>query len=163
MNNQHTMKDKDGQEIKVGSMVKRCGFVRYADGPRYKVSKKTWLVSKIEDGLFYKDENGNDVKLGCKEGIEFLVVGDEKGFFKEHAAVAKVVKIDGGGVGQKYRVHGDIPAQHWKDGEIVLIHGNVSKETIDSGKLELVPDSVEHKHVLIVVDPVRVKGVFNKQ
>ena len=62
---------------------------------------------------------------------------------------------------KKYRVHGDIDAQNWKEGDIVLIHGKVGKETIDSGKLERVPDTLGHKHVLIVVDPVRVFGNTN--
>lgn len=163
------MKDKNNIEIKVGDLVKRCGFVQYApdfpgdDGRRYKVSKKTWLISKIEDGsLFYKDENGNDMPLALpKDEGAFLVVGNDGKFFPEHAPIKKVVNIAAGGVGQKFRVHGDVAAQNWKDGEIVLIHGKVSKETLDSGKLELVPDSVEHQHVLIVADPVKVFGNAN--
>ncbi|RJQ33895.1 hypothetical protein C4568_03780 [Candidatus Parcubacteria bacterium] len=148
------MTDKNGVEIRAGHLVKREGLVLYADGLKRKVSKKTWLVSKVEDGkVFYQDENGNDTLLPCpKNEGAFLIVGDESGVFPEHQI--QTVNITLGGVGQKYRVHGDVPEKDWKDGDIVLIHGTVSKDTIDSGKLELVPDSVEHKHVLVVVDAI---------
>lgn len=160
------MKDNNGIEIQPGDLMKRCGYVRYApdgqgdDGRRFKVSKKTWLISKVEgDTLFYKDEGGNDISLTLPkdEGV-FLVVGRDEKFLPEYAPVKKVVRIDAGSVGQKYRVHGDIPAQNWNDGDIVLIHGKVAKETFDSGKLELVPPTVEHQHVLIVAGPVKVFG-----
>lgn len=149
------MKDKNGIEIMVGSLIKRCGNVRFADGLKYKISKKTWQVSKIEDGtLYYLDENGNHTKLSLpKNEGAFLVVGDENGVSPEHA---KPSFIDlGGGVAQKYRVHGNIEEKGWQDEDIVLIHGKVSQEMIDSGVLELVPDSVQHQHVLIVVDALK--------
>ncbi len=140
--------------MKQGDFVKRAGLVLYADGLKRKVSKKTWLVSKVEgDKVFFRDENGNDVLLALpKNEGEFIVVGDENGLFPEYE---KPAFIDlGGGIEQKYRVHGDIEEKNWKDGDIVLIHGKVSQETIDSGRLELVPNSVPHQHVLIVVDPI---------
>lgn len=160
---------KNKEDIKAGDLVKRAGYVQYAPdfsgdtGRRYKVSKKTWLISKVENGeLYYQDENGNDIRLSLpKDEGAFIVVGKEGKFRPEHAPIKKVVKIDGGGVGQKYRVHGDIPTQNWKDGDIVLIHGKVSKETIDAGKLERVPDTVPHAHVLIVADPIKVFGNAN--
>lgn len=159
------MKDKNGAEIGVGALVKRCGYVRYADGLKYKVSKKTWVISTVgknkhgEDALFYKDENGNEVTLASpKNEGAFLVVGDSNGFFPEHTLSEKIIKITSGGVGQKYRVHGDVKERDWKDGDIVLVHGDVSKETIASGKLERVPDSIPHKHLIIVADPIKVFG-----
>ena len=148
------MTDKNGVEIRAGHLVKREGLVLYADGFKRKVSKKTWVVSKVEDGkVFYQDENDTDILLPCpKNEGAFLIVGDENGVFPEHQIES--VNITLGGVGQKYRVHGDVPEKDWKDGDIVLIHGTVSKDTIDAGTLELVPDTVAHKHVLIVVDTV---------
>ena len=150
------MKDKNGIEIKGGDLVKRCGYVMYADGLKYKISKKTWKISKIEEGnLYYADENGNDVYLPIpKRDGAFLVVNEDN--FKS------VTGISPGGVPQKYRVHGDDKKMGWKDGDIVQIHGNVSEQTQKSGKLERVPDSLEHKHVLVVADPLRVFGKANK-
>lgn len=149
------MKDKNGVEIKVGDLVKRYGLVQYADGLKGKISKKTWRVSKIEgDQLFYLDENGNDTLLPLpKQEGAFLVVSP--------AELTPVVGINPGGVPLKYRVHGDNETQNWKDGDIVQIFGNVSKETIDAGTLERVPDTLEHKHVLVVADPLKVFGNSN--
>ena len=147
--------------MKAGDLVKRAGLVLYADGWKRKVSKKTWLISKVEDGkVFYKDENGNDTLLPLpKNEGEFIVVGDENGVFPEH--LENEVTVRGGGVSQKYRVHGDLSDKNWKDGDIVQITGKVSQETLDSGKLELVPDSVPHQHVLIVVDPILLNNALN--
>lgn len=149
------MKDTYGVEIKVGDLVKRSGKVMYADGLKFKISKKTWKVSKIENNeLYYTDENGNDVKLNIP-AVEggFLVVTED--------VFQPVQGVKAGGVPQKYRVHGDVKDKNWKDGDIVQIFGQVSKETIDSGKLEKVPDSVEHKHVLIVADVIKLFGNQN--
>ena len=149
------MKDTQGVEIKVGDLVKRSGKVMYADGLKFKISKKTWKVSKIEnDELYYTDENGNDVHLAVPK-VEggFLVVSE--------AVFEPMVGVKAGGVPQKYRVHGDVKDKGWKDGDIVQIFGQVSKETIDSGKLERVPDSVEHKHALIVADVIKLMGNTN--
>lgn len=147
--------------MKEGDLIKRAGLVLYADGYKRKVSKKTWLVSKVEDGQpLYKDENGNDVLLPLpKNEGEYIVVGDENGVFPEHQAIEGIER--GGGVTQKYRVHGDIPEKGWEDGDIVAITGKVSQETIKSGKLELVPDTEPHKHVLIVVDAVLLNKEVN--
>lgn len=141
--------------MKQGDFVKRAGLVLYADGLKRKVSKKTWLVSKVEDGTpFFKDENGNEValKLPKNEG-EYIVVGNEvDGISPEFIAPEGVE--GSGGVTQKYRVHGNFSEKGWEDGDIVQISGKVSKETLESGKLELVPNTEPHKHVLVVVDPV---------
>lgn len=149
------MKDKNNIEIKVGDFVKRYGLVQYADGLKGKISKKTWKVSKIEgDQLFYLDENGNDMILPLpKQEGAFLVVSPDQ--------FEPVPGIKPAGVPLKYRVHGDNKAQGWKDGDIVQIHGTVSKETIDAGTLERVPDTEPHKHVLIVADPLKVFGNQN--
>lgn len=141
--------------MKTGDFVKRAGLVLYADGYKRKVSKKTWLISKVEDGKpFFRDESGLDVELRLpKHEGEFIVVGnDSDGISKEFLAPEGVE--GNGGVSQKYRVHGDIEDKNWKDGDVVLISGKVSRETLESGKLELVPADTPHQHVLIVVDPV---------
>lgn len=138
------MKDENGVEIKVGDYVKRAGYVQYADGLKYKISKKTWKVSRIDgDNLYYLDENGNDtvLTLPAREG-SFIMV--------DHETTIEGVKPTG--IPQKYRVHGDVPERGWKDKEIVLIYGAVS----DTKKLEPVPDTEHHTHVLVVVDPLRV-------
>jgi len=148
------MKDKNGIEIKVGDLVKRCGFVQYADGLKYKLSKKTWRISKIEgDTLFYADEYGNNSELRrpANEG-DFIVVNEES---------TPVPFVRPSGVPHKYRVHVDYGKKNWKIGDIVLIYGQVGEETLKSGKLERVPDSEEHKHVLIIVDPLQVLGNAN--
>lgn len=149
------MNDNNNVEIKVGDLVKRTGKVLYADGWKHKISKKTWKISKIEDGkLYYTDENGNDTELTVpKHEGGFLIVSE--------ADFAPTQGIKPGGVPIKYRVHGDVEEKGWKDGDIVQIFGNVSKETLDSGKLEVVPDTLNHKHVLIVVDPLKVFGKQN--
>ena len=135
--------------------MKRQGKVMYAIGLKLKLSKKTWKISKIEnDELYYTDENGNDIHLAVPK-VEggFLVVSE--------AVFEPVRGIKAGGVPQKYRVHGDVKEQDWKDGDIVQIFGNVSKETTDSGKLERVPDTEPHKHVLVVADSVKLFGNQN--
>lgn len=149
------MKDRDNVEIKVGDFVKREGNVLYADGWKKKLSKKTWKISKIEgEKLYYTDENGNDVELPLpKNEGAFLVVPE--------AVFEPIQGIKAGGVPSKYRVHGEVEDKDWKDGDIVQIFGNVSKETLDSGRLEKVPDSVEHKHVVVVADPLKVFGNQN--
>lgn len=149
------MKDRDNVEIKVGDFVKREGLVQYADGWKKKLSKKTWKVSKIEDEkLYYTDENGNYVELPVpKHEGAFLIVPD--------AVFEPIHGIKAGGVPQNYRVHGDNKSHNWKDGDIVQIYGNVSDDTIKKGTLERVPDDTDHKHVLIVADPIKVFGNTN--
>lgn len=171
MSNQIIMKDKEKNEIKVGDLVKKCGYVTYADGPRYKVSRKTWQVSKIEDDrLFYResvvDWRGEtleqDVPIPKAEEIEFLVVGDSKGF-KKGFAPDKVLKIDAGSVAEKYRVLKDVKDKDWKKGDIVNIVGKVSFETLEGGWLEKVDKDTPHKHNLIVVDSARVGLAVNNK
>lgn len=149
------MKDINQVEIKVGDFVKRKGKVQYADGLKEKLSKKTWVVSKIEnDQIYYLDENGNDIHLNVPS-IEggFLVVPE--GVFEAQEG------IKAGGVPGNYRVHGDVADKGWKDGDIVKIYGQVSDATLKSGKLEKVPDTEPHKHVLIVADVVKLLGNQN--
>lgn len=157
------MKDKNDIEIRVGHLIKRCGLVLYADGLKYKVSKKTWRISKVEDDkIFYTDESGQYVNLPLpKNEGAYIVVGDEDGLFPEHLPAEDVVTIKAGGVQEKYRVHGEVEQYGWQDGDIVAISGQIGKETIDSGKLEKVPNTLEHKHVLIVADPIKVFGNSN--
>lgn len=165
------MKDKNGVTIKTGHIVKRGGKVRYADGMKYKLSKKSWVVSRVEnDTLFYTKSftswDGTpvteEVKLSLpKHDGDFLVVGDEKGLFEEHRPIKKVVAVDPGSVGENYRVKQDVDAQNWKEGDIVKIHGKVSEKTLNKGILEKVPNTLEHKHVLVVVDPVKLQGKQN--
>lgn len=167
------MKDKENSEIKVGDLVKKCGYVTYADGAKYKISKKTWQVSKVEgDNLFYR-ELGVDVKgqeieqdalIPRKEGIEFLVVGDGKGLKKEYKTTPKVLKIDAGSTGGNYRVLKDIEDKKWKVGDVVRIHGKVSFETLEKGYLEKVSDDLPNKHALIVADLIKVgMAIHNAQ
>ena len=157
------MKDINDNEIKIGDYVKRYGLVKYADGLKPKISKKTWIVSKIEnDELFYEsrfldwkgEEVVEDVRLPrpSKEG-GFLVIGDENGL-KDEFISPETLKIDVGTVAGVYRVLKDIKEQNWKAGEIVKIHGKISFETLEQGFLEKVADSVKHQHVLVVVDTI---------
>lgn len=158
------MKDKNGNEIKVGHLVKRCGYVQYADEKRYKISKKTWLISKVGNGeLYYEDRfigsDGREVvhdaplKVPKDEG-SFIIVGDkDKGVSKEFLPTESVVEAP---VGQNYRIHKEDKKKDWKVGDIVRIHGRVAKEVIDRGDLEKVPDTIEHKHTLVVVDPIKI-------
>ncbi len=149
------MKDRNGVEIEVGSLVKRYGKVLYADGLKAKLSKKTWRVSKIEnDTIYYADEHGNDtiLPLPKNEGA-FQVISEEE--------FAAIPRIKPGGVPLKYRVHEDIADKGWQIGDIVQIYGNVSDDTLKSGKLERVPDETPHKHVIVVADPLKVFGNAN--
>lgn len=149
------MKDKNGTKIKKGDYIKRCGFVTYADGPKYKVSKKTWVVTK--------NEQGELVLPSAAEGIEYLVVGSEKkGFNPEYLPVSDVVDVSQGSVPQKYRALKDVGSQNWKKGEVVQITGKVSNGTLERGVLELVPDTTPHQHILMVVDPVLMKPAVNE-
>lgn len=163
------MTDLNNKEIKVGDLIKRCGYVTYADGPRFKYSKKTWLVSKIDscnkcDGEcqhpYYKDENGNDMKLGAKEGIQYVVVGNEEnGLDKEYEPVDDVIKIGVGSVESNYEVLKDIKKRNWFKGDIVKIIGNVAFESLEQGYLKEVSLNIPHKHILIVADNIKVGAV----
>lgn len=159
------MKDKNGVEIQTGMLLKRCGNVRMADGLRYKVSKHTWKVSKVEDGkVFYESKFiGNkeeeivedlELKLPKEEG-SFLVVGDENGLYDEFVEKESVAVIKVGSVSEKYEVLKDIPDRGWKTGDVVSIVGKVSFDTLSNGWLKLVDKSKPHKHVLIVADPIQ--------
>lgn len=157
------------QEIKVGSLIKRAGYVQYADGRRYKVSKKTWRVSKVEEGkLFYSqtttdvhdNEIVEDVELKIpKDDGEFIVVGDENGVFEQYLPKDNTISV--GSVAGKYRVLKDVEERDWKIGDVVSIVGKVAFSTLENGVLEKVSDDTEHKHVLIVVDPISVFGSTN--
>lgn len=157
------MKDKNKEEIKAGDLVKRCGNVEYADGKRFKVSKKTWLISRVEKDKLYFGEGEEETELARpKDEGDFIVVGNEKkGIEKEYLAGNKPFVIDAGSVGEKYRVLKDVPAKDWKKGDVVHIVGKVSFETLHSGWLEKVDKDTPHKHVLIVVDPVLFKNNVN--
>lgn len=163
------MKDKNQKEIQVGDLVKKQGLVKYADGERMKVSRKTWQVSKIENGQPYYQETitdwqgkevVQDVPITCADGIELVVVGDAKGISKEYKNQAKMLAIEPGTVAENYRVLKEVTQYNWKEGEIVKIVGKVSFETLEKGYLEKVEPNVKHKHVLVVADPARV-GVTN--
>lgn len=148
------MKDEKGVEIKVGDLIKRRGEVLYADGWKSKLSNKTWKVSKVEDIVYYQDENGNDVPLPLPKKNGAYVIVDESWF-------TPVDGVKAGGISQKYRIHFNDKERDWKEGDIVQITGNVSEATLKSGKLEKVPDTELHKHVLIVADPLKIKGFAN--
>lgn len=169
------MKDKNNIDIKVGDLIKKTGFVKYADGDRYKISRKTWRVSKVEgDKVFYREQTqdflgreieqdvplpyGKDAKGNL---VEFLVVGDSTGFSKDFQENVKELKINAGSVQEKYRVLKDIPDKQWKKGEIVAITGKVSFETLENGWLEKVSADVPHKHTMVVVDTARIRGLTN--
>lgn len=165
------MNDKNDKAIEPGCYVKRCGKVLYADGLRFKVSKKTWLVSRVEDGrLFYEsrflDHRGEEVveevelKRPKIDG-NFIVVGDADGLAPEFAPPLKVIKVSEGSVAQNYRVLKEVKEQGWKQGDIVQIIGKVAFDTLHEGFLELVGKDVPHKHVLIVVDPIRLNNRLN--
>ena len=166
------MIDLNNKEITAGALVKRSGYVQYADGRRHKISKKTWRISRVEkEKLYYKEilvdtfgvEVENEVELRRpKDEGNFLVVGDSKGFFKEYAEVDKIVKITLGSVGEIYKVLKDVTGKNWKAGEYVKIHGKVSFETLEKGILEKVDSNTKHQHVLVVVDPVKILGIANQ-
>lgn len=167
------MKDKEKNTIKVGDLVKKTGYVTYADGDRYKVSRKTWRVSKVEDGkVFYREkivdflgreiEQDTPIPYGKDakgNQVEFLVVGDAKGFSKGYKDVPTTLKIDAGSVAEKYRVLKDVKSKKWAKGDVVQIVGKVSFDTLEKGYLEKVSADVPHKHVLVVADTARIRGV----
>lgn len=166
------MKDKYKNEIKAGDLVKRCGYVEYADGRRFKISKNTWLISRVEGKkLFFtetiKDTLGNAVQSERelqrpKDEGDFIVVGDaKKGLRPEFKEKLKVVKLGAGSVAENYRVLKDVPDKNWKVGEIVQIFGKVAFETLEKGWLEKVDKEMPHKHVLIVVDPISLNNRVN--
>ena len=157
------MKDKEGTIIKVGDLVKRCGKVLYADGLRSKISKNSWLVSKIEGGELYYNDGERDVKLARpKVEGDFIVVGDSKGISKDFKDVPKVLTIEAGSVQEKYRVLKELKDKGWKKGDVVAITGKVSFDTLEKGWLELVDKDTPNKHSLIVVDSLKVHGKANK-
>ena len=166
------MTDKNGREIKTGDLVKRCGFVRMADGMRYKVSKNTWKISKVEDDKLYfesrfLDVRGNEVVEDKhlprpKHEGDFLVVGDENGAFPDFLGEIEAIAVSAGSVEEKYRILKDVPECNWKVGEIVSITGKVGFATLEGGWLEKVDKDTPHKHVRIVVDPIQINNKLNK-
>lgn len=144
--------------------MKRVGPVMYADGPRTKVSKKTWLIHEIgDDETLYYLENGELRPLTLAPEIKFLVVGDEEnGIREEFLHNDENVVITDAPVGEVYEVLKDISQHNWKKGELVRIHGKVSKETLENGYLVLYKGTKPHQHVLVVVDPVKAGLVSNK-
>jgi len=157
------MNDKNKVEIKVGDMVKRCGMVRYADGLRFKISKNTWIISKIEDGELYYEEGGEHIRLARpKVEGDFIVIGDSKGVNKEFKPTIPNITIEAGSVQEKYRVLKDVKDKKWKKGDVVAITGKVAFETLKNGWLEKVDKDTPNQHNLIVVDPIRVIGRANK-
>lgn len=161
------MKDKNKVEIKVGDYVKRCGYVQYADGKKYKVSKNTWVISKVDgDNIYYsvtfKDYKGDDVTEDVllkkpKDDGDFLVIGNEKdGLNKENSPINKTIVIEEGSVAGVYKILKDVSDKNWKAGEVVKIHGKVSFDTLKNGYLEKIGDNVKHQHILVVVDPIKV-------
>lgn len=153
------MKDINKRELQVGDLVKKKGIVEYADGPREKVSKKTWVVIE-QDGL--KLMLGDDIQP-LKETEEYLVVGSVKqGLEAPYKPLDKTLSISEGSTAENYRVLKDIKEKNWKKGEVVRIHGKVSFETLEKGYLEKVSSETEHQHLLVVVDPIKVGLVANK-
>jgi hypothetical protein len=158
------MKDKYKNEINPGDLVKRCGYVEYADGKRYKISKNTWLISRVEkDKLFFMEgDTEREIMRPADEG-DFILVGNaKKGIAKEFTDTAKVLNLGAGTVGEKYRVLKDVSKHNWKKGDIVQIFGKVSFGTLEKGWLEKVDPETKHKHVLVVVDPVALNPKVNK-
>lgn len=140
-------------ELKQGDIVKIKGKVLYADGLKEKISKKTWVVEEKDGGL---------VLPNLAEGEECILIGNqEQGIFPEFLPLMDIVKIDQGSVPQNYRVLKDVDEKGWKKDDIVKITGNVAKETLEGGWLEKVADNLPHKHVLIVVDPIKLGLVAN--
>lgn len=157
------MKDKNKIEVKAGDLVKRCGYVMYADGRRFKISKKTWLISRVEKNkLFFMDGDIETELRRPKDEGNFIVIGDiKKGVSKEFNDVAKILTVSPGSVEEKYRVLKDVPKHNWREGDIVQIIGKVSFETLEKGWLEKVDKDTKHKHVLIVVDPISLQNKSN--
>lgn len=146
------MLDKNNKEIKAGDFVKLVGKVQYADGLKEKLSKKTWII-------------GSNLELPeISEGMDFLIVGSTTdGLLPEYAPMQEgMLKIEEGTVPRHYKVLKDVDSKNWKRGEIVRVVGSVSKETLEQGFLEEVPDSVSHQHVLVVVDPIKI-GLLVKE
>lgn len=146
------MLDKNNKEIKGGDYLKKVGIVEYADGPKEKISKKTWMV-------------GDDGQLPeISEGMSFLVVGNVKeGILPEFAPLMHgMIKIDVGSVPVNYKVLKDIEEKGWRRGEIVRIIGSVSNETLENGFLEKVPSETPHQHVMVVVNPIELGLSLNE-
>lgn len=62
---------------------------------------------------------------------------------------------------EKYRVLKNIPKFGWVAGDIVEISGKISQDSFDNGLLEKYGGTEKHKHVLIGVDPIRIKPKVN--
>lgn len=139
------MLDKNNKEIKAGDFVKKIGVVNYADGPKEKISKNTWIIE--EDGRLPE----------ISDDMSYLVIGNkEEGILPEFIPFMQgMLKIDVGSVPVNYRVLKDIESKNWKRGDIVRITGNVSLETLKNGFLEKVSDDMAHQHVMIVVDTIK--------
>lgn len=150
-------KDKNGIEIKEGDLLKKVGFVKYADGLKLKISKKTWAVTK-------DPATGELVLPTLAEGIEFLVVGNLTDGLKEEYKSIELggVPVVSAPVGVVYRVLKRVESQNWNAGDIVKIHGKVSIETLQNGILEAYNGDKPVQHVIVVVDPIKV-GVQAKQ
>lgn len=143
------MIDKNGVEIKAGDLVKKTGFVVYAHGPREKVSKKTWVATEKDGvlGLFLNDWEPFD----SKEGVEYIIVGSvNKGMEKKYTPLSEVAVS---AVFEKFKLLKDVPSKGWKKGDVVQTNGKVAK---DDTTFEWVADNVQHQHVLVVVDPIKV-------
>lgn len=147
---------KSKKTIEVGDLVKKTGLVNYADGARVKISKKTWEI--------VADEDGNPVLPTLAEGIELIVVGNVKdGLDPEYAPVEiDGVPIISAPVGVVYRALKDVESQNWKAGELIKIHGKVSKETLENGVLEVYTGETPPQHVLVVVAPIQA-GLKSKE
>lgn len=159
------MIDKNGTEIKAGDLIKRCGYVEYADGKRFKVSKNTWVVSKIEDDrVFYESRFPNSRGVEVVEDVEiklpkdngsFLVVGNGYELLPEYQPTGMVLA---GSVEDKYRVLKPVVERGWDVGDVVSIVGKVSTETLENGWLEKVGKDTPNKHVLVVVDAIKLNN-----
>lgn len=141
------MLDKNKKEIKAGDLVKLVGIVKYADGDKEKISKKTWVVGE-RDGQLDLPE--------ASEGMSYLIVGSkEYGIFPDFLPLFDTIDVSEGSVPQNYRTLKDIEDKGWKKGDIIRIVGRVSKETLKQGWLEEVSNDIKNKHTLIVVDPIK--------
>lgn len=149
------MLDINDIEIKEGDLIKQVGMVTYADGPKLKYSKQTWLVI-MQDGELVLPVKSNDIK--------FVIVGNqEAGLRPEFLPFQEgVITIDEGTVPVNYKILKDVPTRGWKAGEVVKIVGKVSRETLENGVLEQCSDDEPNQHMLVVVDPIKLTGLFNK-
>ena len=149
------MNDKNGVEIRVGDLVKKEGQVKYAHGPRLKLSKKTWVAGEQDGklGLFL-----GDAWEPFFDHTTYLVVGNiGKGLNKEYTPLSKIQVAT---VFQKYRLLKDVPAKNWKVGEVVRTNGKVDPK---DDTFEWVADNIAHQHTVVVVDPIAVDlAVKNK-